>query len=499
MLYRRFYGGCLPSSLQGGRNFPGQPSDAAFTLENRAPVLNKRWLSRQFWTQTTGLTTVKSSFTSSCECAVLVRKCHRAMGTTGLPYNLRNLPVSTFRDLRPSLAILIGASAMLSLSMGLRQSLGIFMTPLTHDIGISVADFTLAIAAQNLVWGVLQPLVGAWAARLGMRRMMVGGAALYITGLVLLATAQGLTGVILGAGVAIGAALACNGSALALAAASRPVPLAVRSTVLGIVSAAGSVGAMVAAPVGQLLATSQGWRMGVWGFVALALLMLPAAWIAGRVDQVPVPQKVGEGESARAALGLALHNPLFVVLTVTYFVCGMQLVFLTTHLPSYLAICGMDPMLSAQALGMIGGFNVLGSLFFGWAGGRWNKLILLGSIYTVRSVALAMYFVVPPTPESTLMFAAVMGFLWLGVAPLVTGWIAETFGLRWQPMLSGVAFVGHQLGSFAGALGGGLIFDLAGSYTLAWQVGVALGLSAGLVQAGFAWFRSGRPSQLQLG
>jgi predicted MFS family arabinose efflux permease len=165
----------------------------------------------------------------------------------------------------------------------------------------------------------------------------------------------------------------------------------------------------------------------------------------------------------------------------------MQLVFLTTHLPSYLSICGMDPMLSAQALGVIGGFNVLGSLFFGWAGGRWHKQVLLGGIYTVRSVALACYFTVPPTPASTLVFAAVMGFLWLGVAPLVSGWIADAFGLRWQPMLGGVAFVGHQLGSFLGAFGGGLIFDMAGSYDMAWKAGVALGLSAGLVQMLFAW------------
>lgn len=410
--------------------------------------------------------------------------------------------MSTFRALRPGLPILIGASVMLSLAMGLRQSLGIFMTPLTRDVGISVSDFTLAIAVQNLSWGLLQPLAGAWAARLGMRRLMVGGALLYLVGLLLLATSTGLTGVVLGAGVCIGAAMACNGSALALAAASRPVPVAVRSTVLGIVSAAGSIGAMIAAPIGQVLAQQHGWRVGVWGFVLLALLMLPAAWTAGKVDDWPLPHKAGEGDNARAALGIALRNPLFVVMALTYFVCGMQLVFLTTHLPSYLDICGMDPMLSAQALGMIGGFNVLGSLFFGWAGGRFNKLVLLGGIYGTRSVVLAWYFMAAPTPASTLAFAGIMGFLWLGVAPLVSGWIADTFGLRWQAMLGGVAFVMHQLGSFVGALGGGLIYDRLGSYNAAWQAGVALGLAAGIVQAGFAWSRRDnrpRPPALQVG
>ena len=397
--------------------------------------------------------------------------------------------MSTFRALRPSLPILIGASLMLTLAMGLRQSLGIFMPAVTRDLALPVADFTMAIAVQNLAWGFLQPIAGAWGVRIGMRRLMVGGALLYTLGLVLLATAGGFTSIMLGAGIAIGAALAANGSAMAMAAASRPVPAAARSAVLGIVSAAGSLGAMIAAPIGQSLSVAFGWRVGVWGFVALCLVMIPAAWFAGKVDALPVPPKPGEGDTARAALAVAFRNPLFVVLSVTYFVCGMQLVFLTTHLPSYLAICGMDPMLSAQALGMIGAFNVLGSLFFGWAGGRWNKLVLLGGIYTVRSAAVAWYFLALPTPETTLIFAAVMGFLWLGVAPLVTGWIVDTFGLRWQAMLGGVAFVGHQLGSFVGAFGGGLIYDLAGSYTMAWQIGVALGLSAGMVQISFAWLR----------
>lgn len=399
--------------------------------------------------------------------------------------------MQALRSLRPSLAILLGASVMLTVSMGLRQSLGIFMPSVTRDTGISVADFTLAIAVQNLIWGVLQPVVGAWAVRLGMRRLMVGGALLYAVGLVLLATAGGFAAIMLGAGVAIGAALACTGSALAMAAASRPVPEAMRSAVLGMVSAAGSLGAMLAAPIGQALAGSHGWRVGVWGFVLLSLIMIPAAWNAGRADAITVVHKPGQGDNARAALGIAMRNPLFVVLALTFFVCGMQLVFLTTHLPSYLAICGMDPMLSAQALGVIGAFNILGSLFFGWAGGHWNKLVLLGGIYTVRSLALAWYFIALPTPATTLVFAAIMGFLWLGVMPLVTGWIVETFGLRWQAMLGGVAFVGHQVGSFVGAYGGGVLYDLSGSYTSAWQAGVAMGLAAGIVQMLFAFLKSG--------
>ncbi len=392
---------------------------------------------------------------------------------------------ATLNSLRPAWPILAGAALMLSLSMGLRQSLGLFMPAITTGIAISVADFTLAIAVQNLAWGLLQPLAGAWAVRLGFRPMMVAGAALYVAALLLLASAQGLAGVVLGAGVMIGASLACTGSALAMSVATRAVNPAARSTVLGVVSAAGSLGAMIAAPLGQGLADALGWRAGVLGFAALALFMVPAAWVAGRADKIALPP-AAPGSTDRGTAGQALrqavHTPAFVVMSVAYFVCGMQLVFLTTHLPSYLAICGMDPMLGAQALGMIGGFNVLGSLFFGWAGGRWNKLVLLGSIYVLRSAALAAYFIVAPTPTSTLVFAAAMGFLWLGVVPLVAGSVAEMFGVRWQAMIQGVAFFGHQLGSFAGALGGGLLYDALGSYELAWRIGVGLGLLAGAVQ-----------------
>ncbi|WP_298111221.1 MFS transporter [Bradyrhizobium sp.] len=402
--------------------------------------------------------------------------------------------------LRPTLPILIGTSLMLTLSMGLRQSLGIFMQPLTHDIGISVSDFTLAIAIQNLAWGFLQPLAGALAVRFGFRAIMVAGAAAYIAGLALTATAHGLVNVVIGSGLLIGVSLACTAAAIAMSVAARAVPTTVRSTVLGLVSGAGSLGALLSAPIGQTLNAGYGWRVGLASFVVLAIAMIPAAWFAGRIDAIPLPKPsrddIGDN-SAGAAVGLAFGNASFVVMTCAYFVCGMQLVFLTTHLPSYLAICGMDPMLSAQTLGMIGGFNVLGSIFFGWAGQRWNKLALLGGIYIFRSIALAWYFALPPTPASTLLFGAIMGFLWMGVGPLVAGAVAEMFGLKWQAMIQGLAFMSHQLGSFLGAFGGGLLYDSFGSYTMAWQIGVALGLAGGIIQVAFALIRPSEPPILR--
>jgi predicted MFS family arabinose efflux permease len=400
---------------------------------------------------------------------------------------------ATYRAIRPAAAILICASIMLTLSMGLRQSLGLFMQPMTRDIALTVSEFTFAIAIQNLAWGLAQPFTGALVVRMGFRAVMVTGGVLFVLGMACLAMAQGVVMVTVGAGVLIGVALACNASSIANAVASRAVPAAVRSTVLGLVSAAGSLGAMLAAPIGQYLQTEHGWRMGVLGFVIIALALLPAGWIAGRVDRIPLPAptvgQAAEEDDARKMAMKALRHLPFMVMTVAFFVCGMQLVFLTTHLPSYLDLCGMDPMLSAQALGMIGGFNILGSLFFGWAGGRWSKTALLGSLYISRSLVLAWFFSAAPTPESTLLFAGLMGFLWMGVSPLFAGAVAEMFGLRWQAMIQGIAFFSHQMGSFLGAFGGGLIFDAFGSYDLAWRFGVGLGLAAGVLQVSFALMR----------
>lgn len=393
--------------------------------------------------------------------------------------------MSVLRALRggPAIPILVATSVLLSLGMGLRQSLGLFMAPAVRELAIPVADFTLAIAVQNLAWGFLQPIAGAMAARHGFRPVLVFGAASYVLGLLLLSQASGIVEVILGAGVLVGMALASTAAGMGMAVVSRPVPAAVRSTVLGMVSAAGSLGALIAAPLGQVVADGWGWRGGVLAFVALALLMLPAAWVAGRVDRVPVPATPGgDAGSAREACGIALRHPPFVIMAGAYFICGLQLVFLTTHLPSYLALCGMDAMLGAKALAMIGGFNIAGSLFFGWAGGRWSKPALLGLLYIARSLVLAWYFATPPSEGSTLVFAALMGFLWLGVSPLVSGMTVEMFGLRWQAMIQGLAFTSHQVGSTLGAFGGGLLFDLNGNYTLAWQLGVGMGLVAGTVQ-----------------
>lgn len=379
-----------------------------------------------------------------------------------------------------SLPILLAASLMLSLAMGMRQTLGLLMGPVTHDLGLAAADFTFAVALQNIAWGITQPFVGAIADRFGVRPVTVAGAFCYTAGLALAASAQGAAAFSIGAGLLIGLALSCTASSMAMSASARAAPESSRSTVLGIVSAAGSLGTLAIAPIVQMVSASQGWRVALFGFVALSLVMVPAAFVTGRVDRLP--KRAGGGATLGSTLRLAGADRAFLVMSAAYFVCGLQLVFLTTHLPTYLALCGMDPILGAEALSVIGGFNVAGSYLFGWLGGRFPRHILLGLIYLIRSTLLAAYFIMPVSPGSTLVFAAGMGLLWLGVVPLVSGIVAEAFGLRFMATLVGIAFFSHQLGSFIGAWGGGLIYDALGSYDRAWQGAVAIGLIAGAAQ-----------------
>lgn len=380
-------------------------------------------------------------------------------------------------------SILLGASVMLSLSMGMRQSMGLFMGPITRDLALTAADFTLAIAVQNMMWGLTQPFIGMLADRFGCRPVALFGVLLYVGGLTVTMHATGAGGLTLGAGVLIGTALSCTASSIAMSAGARAVPESARSMVLGIVSAAGSMGTFVAAPLAQGLIVSHGWTFALIGFIALAAAMLPAAFMAGGADRLRRgPSGLNENATLRGVLTEASQHGGYIILASAFFVCGLQLVFITTHLPTYLAICGMDPMLSAEALATVGGFNVLGSYLCGWLGGRYPKQVLLGVIYILRSVCLGLYFVLPVSTASTLLFAAAMGLLWLGVIPLINGLVAQIFGTRYMATLTGIAFFSHQIGSFLGAWGGGLIFDLLGSYDRAWQIGVAIGLFAGTVQ-----------------
>ena len=381
-----------------------------------------------------------------------------------------------------SWAILGGAAVMLSLAMGMRQSWGLFQPHMIRDIGITAADFSLAIAIQNIVWGITQPFVGMFADRHGVRPVVLAGVTIYALGIVISIFAHSVLVFTFGAGICIGLALSCTASNIAMNVTARTATAAKRMVAMGSVSAIGSLGLTIASPLAQTLITTSGWQVAMVGFLALVVVMVPAAFFAGGADKIETEVSTGVPQSVSQAVREAMGHSGYVVLAVAFFVCGLQLVFITTHLPTYLAICGMDPSVGANALALVGLFNVIGSYLFGWLGGLYSKRMLLGGIYVLRSLCITAYFLVPPTPTSTLVFAAAMGTLWLGVVPLVSGLVVHLFGLRYMATLSGIAFFSHQVGSFFGAWGGGLIYSTLGNYDRAWQGAVAIGILAGLFQ-----------------
>ena len=390
------------------------------------------------------------------------------------------------------LFILGGAAVMLSMSMGMRQSWGLFQPHMVRDLGITTADFSLAIAVQNIVWGATQPFIGMLADRHGARGVALAGVLVYATGVLLSLLAHSSLVLILGAGFCVGIAMSCVGSNIAMSVTARTVSPLKRSVAMGSVSAIGSLGLPLASPMTQSLITSSGWQVAMIAFFGLIAVMLPAAFFAGGADRVELERESpgAREQSVGQAVREAAAHPGYVVMALAFFVCGLQLVFLTTHLPTYLAICGMDPTVASTSLALIGLFNVGGSFLFGWLGGRYSKRVLLGGIYVLRSLFITAYFVVPPTPTSTLIFAAAMGALWLGVIPLMSGLVMHLFGLRFLATLQGIAFFSHQVGSFLGAWGGGLIYSMLGSYDMAWKSAVAIGLIAG----GFQMMMNVRPS-----
>jgi predicted MFS family arabinose efflux permease len=311
----------------------------------------------------------------------------------------------------------------------------------------------------------------------------LAGVALLIGGLAITAMATNAAMIMLGSGLMVGISQSCTTMSIGAKIAAQVVVPARRSFAFGVVSAAGSIGTFFAAPLGQYVISDSGWRMGLVAFVVLALTMLPAAMVGARVDRLrEAPAREGGGQSLMGALSEAAGHRGYVVMSIAYFVCGLQLTFLTTHVPSYLALCGQDPMLGAQFLAVVGFFNVIGCWLFGWLGDVFRKRTLLGIVYILRSAIIAVYFLTPVSPASTLIFAALMGLLWLSVIPLVNGMLVEIFGIRYMATLAGIAFMSHQVGAFVGAWGGGFIYDMLGSYDRAVQFGILVGLIAGLFQ-----------------
>ena len=393
---------------------------------------------------------------------------------------------------RHSMILLLVLSAtIISICMGLRQSLGLFMRPMTLDLGISAASFGFAIALQNIVWGVAQPFVGALADRHGARPVILWTALAYALGLLLMAFSRGALGLDV-AGFLLGIGTAGCAFGVLMGVVTRATPPERQSQTVGLVAAAGSLGTLVLAPVGQGLIDGFGWQSAMIAFAviasSMALFALPIKALSIQLNaEAPAAgaNTQGLGDALREALG---HRG-YLFMTLAFFACGFQLVFITTHLPAYLQLCGVAPGVSATALGLIGLFNTIGTWCFGQLGARHSQKRLLALIYLLRTLFIVAFLLVPVSAASTLIFAAAMGMLWLGVSPLVTGILSRVFGLTHFGTLYGVVFFSHQVGSFFGAWMGGLVFAWYGNYNAGWGALIAIGLAAFTLQ----WLMDDRP------
>jgi predicted MFS family arabinose efflux permease len=375
-------------------------------------------------------------------------------------------------------AVMCGA-LVLTLAMGIRQTFGLFLSPMSIDLGIGRESFALAMAIQNILWGVAQPVTGMIADKYGAGRVLVVGTAAYVAGLVIMSGAASVSDLQLGGGVFVGLAMSCTSFAVVLGAIGRAVPAEKRSMALGLASAGGSFGQFIMAPVGQGLIAANGWAGALVAMAVVALLMAPLAIVlAGRPESSGSTGAEAISQSLSQALGEAGRHGGFWYLTVGFFVCGFQVVFIAVHLPAYLGDIGLSASLGATALALIGFFNIVGTWLCGFLGGRYSKKYVLSGLYTLRSLVIVLFLVGPKTEATVLVFAAAIGLLWLGTVPLTSGLVAQIFGVRYMSTLFGIVFLSHQVGSFLGVWLGGVVFDATGSYDSIWIASVLLGLAA---------------------
>jgi MFS family permease len=383
---------------------------------------------------------------------------------------------TTTTNWRTPLIILIAGCVILTLSMGVRHTAGLFLQPMSTDNGWSRETFSFAFALQNLVWGLGSPFAGAIADRYGAGRTLLVAAMLYVLGLVLMSVSPTPLTLDLSAGLLIGLGLSGTTFPVIMGVIGRHTTPEKRSLALGIASAGGSFGQFAVLPIGQMMISTYGWQS------ALVLLACGVGLIAPLAYAMADGHKpsAGAGQSVVEALHEASRERSFHYLFWGYFVCGFQTAFIMLHLPSYLVDAGLSANVGMTAVALIGLFNIFGSFIFGWGGGRSSKKNLLVLIYGLRAVAIFIFMLVPLSTATAWIFAAVIGILWLGTVPLTNGLIAQIFGLRYMSMLTGVVFLGHQLGSFLGAWMGGRIFDETGSYSLAWSISIGLSILAAI-------------------
>lgn len=381
--------------------------------------------------------------------------------------------------------VLIFGGLMVTFSMGIRHGFGLFNLPITSANGWGRETFALTIALQNLIWGAVQPITGALADRFGALKIMLAGGALYALGLAGMAISTNALNFSLAGGLLIGLAQTATTYSVVYGILGRNIAAEKRVWAMGITAAAGSFGQFLMIPVEQGLLSSFGANDALLMLALMASLMIPIAFML-REPQIANTQQ-GSNQTIKEALTEAMGNPSFRLLTLGYFVCGFQVVFIAVHLAPYLKDLSKiypdvgAPAVATTALALIGLFNIFGTYSAGILGQRLPKRYLLSGIYISRSVAIMAFVWLPLSPTSTYIFAAIMGFLWLSTIPLTNAIVAQIFGVKYLTMLSGLVFFSHQLGSFCGAYFGGYLFDRTGSYVIVWNIAIALGVFAFLV------------------
>jgi MFS family permease len=376
--------------------------------------------------------------------------------------------------------VLLCGALILTLSMGIRHGFGLWLQPVTMERGWSREAFALAIAIQNLGWGLMAPVAGVFADRFGAFRVLLVGSLFYAAGLAGMASATSSLGFALSAGVMIGVAQAGTTYAVIYGVIGRNVAPEKRSRAMGIGAAAGSFGQFLMVPVENALIASFGWQGALWMLAAAALIIIPLSF-GLREQRSAFAPAAGASQSVGGALREAFGYGSFRLLTAGYFVCGFQVVFIGVHLPSYLKDHGLSPGVATTALALVGLFNVIGTYTAGELGQRFPRRYILSAIYLLRSVCITLFLLAPLTPWSVYIFSSAMGLLWLSTVPPTNAVIAQIFGVQYMSMLSGFVFLSHQVGSFLGAWMGGWLYGLQGNYDVVWGICIALGVFAALI------------------
>jgi len=379
-----------------------------------------------------------------------------------------------------TLQVLACGATIVTLSMGIRHGFGLWLQPITQDQGWTRETFALAIAIQNLAWGISGIFAGMAADRFGAFKVIIVCSILYALGLIGMAQATTPLLFSLSTGVLIGMAQAGTTYAVIYGVIGRNVSADKRSWAMGVAAAAGSFGQFLMVPTEGFLISHFGWQQALVLLGTASLLMIPLSWglrepgFAGGA----VPYR---DQSIAQALREAFKYPSFQLLMAGYFVCGFQVVFIGVHMPSYLKDKGLSPQVASYALALIGLFNVFGTYAAGMLGQRMPKKNILAFIYFTRAIAISLFLLVPLSPASVYVFSAVMGLLWLSTVPPTNATVAQIFGVAHLSMLGGFVFFSHQIGSFMGVWLGGYLYDKTGSYDMVWYIAIALGVAAALI------------------